>query len=88
MSKMPTSFSSKISKAKEYAGGKGNILLHILSSDISNAPSIMGLSQVPKDYEILVSDYNWKVLEVRDQRINGDGYYHITFAIDEKEVEQ
>ena len=78
---MPSSFSSKLSKAQSFAGGTGGIILHVKTSSLKNAPSIKGISYYPGEHEVLVADYNWKVGSISDQRETGDGYYHMYLEV-------
>ena len=77
--RMPTSFSTSLSVAEKFAqtpSGKG-IIVHMPTRHLKNAPSIRGISQCPKEDEVLVADYNWRVSRISDKRTSGDGYYHI-----------
>lgn len=76
---MPTSFSTKLSVAESFSWhqSKPGIIMHMPTKNIKNTPSIMGLSHFQGEYEAFVTDYNWKVAGISDQRQQGDGYYHI-----------
>ena len=85
---MPSSFSTDRLTAKGFAGGSG-IIFHVSDTDLRDAPSIERISSGKGELEVLVSDRNWEVVKIDDQRRNPDegfdlsgkkdGYYHITF---------
>ena len=76
---MPTSFSTSRSVAEAFSKhqGKKGILIHMPTKGLRNTPSIKGLSYFSGEYEAMVTDYNWRIVKVDDQRTTGDGYYHI-----------
>lgn len=83
---MPSSFSTERQIARGFSGS-GGVIIHIMDTDLVNAPSISGLSECREESEILVNDLLFEVVKVDDQRIkpgvsllmqSGDGRYHIT----------
>ena len=83
---MPSSFSTDRQTARGFSGSSG-IILHIMDTDLVNAPSISGLSANYEENEVLVNDTFFEVVKIDDQRIkpgvsllmqSGDGRYHIT----------
>ncbi|MBQ3585757.1 MAG: hypothetical protein II964_03470 [Synergistaceae bacterium] len=73
---MPTSFSTEKNVARGFAGYNG-IIMHMPTKGMKNTPSMKGFSVFPGENEVFVTDYNWKVARISDQRQNGDGFYHI-----------
>lgn len=67
MDRLPSSFSTKLDVA-EYFAEKGHdktrIILHASKAGLKNSISISGLSAYPKEDEVLISDFNWKVASV------------------------
>ena len=73
---MTSSFSSSEHNAKSFAGG-GGFILHIKDNEVTNGPSIRGMSKYPNEDEILIDDRDWKVTKVTSRTDSKDGYQHI-----------
>ena len=73
--KMPTSFSTHYSKAESFSGSKG-IIIHMSTKGLKHSTSIRGASRYPNENEVVVTDYNWRVSRIVDERPNY-GSYHI-----------
>ena len=76
---MPTSFSTSLQTAKDFShhASRKGIVMHMPTKGMINTPSMKGLSQIPHENEVFVTDYKWKVARISDQTKKGDGYYHI-----------
>ena len=61
--KMPTSFSTEVGIARNYAGIDG-IIISMPTKTLKNSASIKGLSEYFVEEEVLTGDYNWKVKSI------------------------
>ena len=90
LDKMPSSFSTDKSVARDYASVTNGIMIHASTKNLKNSPSIQGLARHKGEKEILVAKYDWKITKIDDQRIvddptksifeqrlGKDGFYHV-----------
>ena len=76
--KMPTSFTTDLTRAKDFANmGKQGTIIHIASGSLKNSPSIRGLSSFSSEMEVLVGDYNFTVVNVIPAIKSKDKIHHI-----------
>ena len=76
--RMPSSFSTYPEVAESFARKNGvkGIVVHMSTKGIKNSPSIRGISFCASEEEVMVADYDWKIVSIKDNLKNG-GYYEM-----------